>query len=234
MREGGETVRIQSPLGTALKKRRLNLGLSQEELANRAGLHRTYITDVERGSRNPSLETIQKLARALEVPLSEVFHQIESAVGEPGSAGGRGEAAGILVIEDDRGPAEKTFVALKKISIANPVHGVHDGADALDFVFSTGPHRARSPLDLPRLILLDLGVPGIGGLEVLRRIRADRRTRTIPVAVLTPSGSEGDMKACVSLGVEVFLAKPVDFSRFSEAVRRLGFQWLLIGTSPVA
>jgi two-component system, response regulator len=229
MREGsGHTARVQSPLGSALKKRRLHLGLSQEELANRAGLHRTYITDVERGSRNPSLETIQKLARALEVQLSDVFLQIESGPDalppRPGA-----DAVEILVVEDDQGDGERVLDALKSNNLTNTVHVVRDGADALDFVFSTGSYLSRAPLEIPRLILLDLNLPGIGCLEVLRRIRADGRTRAIPVAVLTPSRSDGDLEACTGLGVEVFLSKPVDFIRFREAAQKLGFRWKMLG-----
>ncbi|HTY60272.1 MAG TPA: helix-turn-helix domain-containing protein, partial [Bacteroidota bacterium] len=151
MREGsGHTGKIQSPLGSALKRRRLALGLSQEELANRAGLHRTYITDVERGSRNPSLETIQKLARALEVPLSDVFLQIESGTGAPGSPA-EGDAVEILIVDDDRGGAGEILDELKSNNFTNTVHVIRDGADALDFVFSTGSYRGRSHLEIPRL-----------------------------------------------------------------------------------
>src|SRR5271169_2875311 len=119
MRESRRQIdRIQSPLGTALKRRRLDLGLSQEELANRAGLHRTYITDVERGSRNPSLDTIQKLAGALQVALSELFLQIESAGADPPPSKSV-EAVEILVVESNAADAETTLLALKENRITN-------------------------------------------------------------------------------------------------------------------
>jgi CheY-like chemotaxis protein/DNA-binding XRE family transcriptional regulator len=228
MRESrGQIDRIQSPLGAALKRRRLDLGLSQEELANRAGLHRTYITDVERGSRNPSLDTIQKLAGALQVALSELFLQIESAGAEaPPSKGA--EAVEILVVESNPVDAETTLLALRENRITNHIQVVRDANDAIDFLFSTGSYRARAHLAVPRVILLDLNLPGIGGVEVLRRIRADRRTRSIPVAVITTSHPEGDLKACAEMGVQVYLTKPVDFAQFSHAMPRLGFGWLLL------
>ena len=138
MRESRRQIdRIQSPLGAALKRRRLDLGLSQEELANRAGLHRTYITDVERGSRNPSLDTIQKLAGALQVALSELFLQIESAGGETVPSKGV-EAVEILVVESSPADAETTLLALKENRITNHIQVVRDGNDAIDFLFSTG------------------------------------------------------------------------------------------------
>jgi len=224
----GQIDRIQSPLGAALKSRRLDLGLSQEELANRAGLHRTYITDVERGSRNPSLDTIQKLARALQVPLSQLFLQIESA-GAEAAPPKAAEAVEILVVESNPADAETTLLALKGNRITNHIQVVRDGNDAIDFLFSTGPYRARAHLAVPRVILLDLNLPGIGGVEVLRRIRADRRTRTIPVAVITASRPDGDLEACAGMGVEVYLTKPVEFAQFSHAMPRLGFGWLLLG-----
>ena len=138
----------------------------------------------------------------------------------------------ILLIEDNPDDAELTLHALKKHKVTNRVEVMRDGAEALDFIFCTGPHAARSREEQPRVILLDLKLPKVNGLEVLRRLKAEPRTRLIPVVALTSSREDRDLAECYSLGVNSYIVKPVDFEQFSEAVRQLGFYWLLLNEAP--
>src|SRR5438270_1542305 len=133
---------LKTLFGVAVRKKRVGLGISQEELADRAGLHRTYISDVERGVRNLSLESIEKLAHALELSVSGLF----ARAGDGSGAGS--ETVEILLVEDEPDDIELALLAFRKARFANPVHVVHDGAEALDFLFATGAyaHRRHSPL----------------------------------------------------------------------------------------
>ncbi len=134
----------------------------------------------------------------------------------------------ILLVEDNPRDAELTLRALKKNNLANSVHVVHDGAEALEFVFATGAYEGRSMLQKPKVILLDLKLPKVDGLEVLQRIKSDDRTRVIPVAVLTSSKEDRDLLQCYKLGVNSYIVKPVDFESFVKAVQELGLYWLLL------
>lgn len=138
----------------------------------------------------------------------------------------------ILLVEDNASDIALTRRALVKNAIQNPVVVAEDGQAALDYLFGTGAHAGRSPDDLPVLILLDLKLPRIDGLEVLRRVRADSRTRRLPVVILTSSSEEQDIAAGYDLGTNSYIRKPVDFNRFSEVVRQLGRYWLVINESP--
>jgi CheY-like chemotaxis protein len=215
---------MKMSFGVAIKNKRSEMGISQEELADRAGLHRTYISDIERGARNPSLESIEKLASALEISLPVLF---ETATDQNG---GR-EMVDILLVEDDPRDIELTQRAFKKARIRNPVHVVRDGAEALDFIFATGPYAQRREVPHPQVILLDLNLPKINGLEVLRRIKADKRTRDIPVVILTVSNQDRDIAACRRLGAESYIVKPVVFRNFSEVMPGLQFDWALLKRS---
>jgi two-component system, response regulator len=130
----------------------------------------------------------------------------------------------ILLVEDDATDAELTLRALRKYNLANNVTWVKDGAEALDFIFRTGSHAQRGNGN-PRLILLDLKLPKVDGIEVLRRVKSDERTRTIPVVMLTSSQEERDIVESYKLGVNSYLVKPVDFSRFIEVVSEAGLYW---------
>jgi CheY-like chemotaxis protein len=121
-----------------------------------------------------------------------------------------------------------TLQALKEAKIANPIQVVRDGAEALDFLFCTGPYAHRRPSDRPQVILLDLGLPKISGLEVLRRIKADPRTRTIPVVVLTGSRHDHGALASRELGTKAYIVKPVDFKNLSEVTPQLSLHWALV------
>jgi two-component system response regulator len=138
----------------------------------------------------------------------------------------------ILLVEDNSSDEELTLLALKKSNIANRVVVARDGAEALDFLFATGAYAGRSSQDLPQIVLLDLNLPRIGGLEVLRRIRADDRTKLLPVVILTSSNEDKDLVQGYASGANSYIVKPVDFTQFSEVVRQLGMYWLLINQRP--
>ena len=144
------------------------------------------------------------------------------------------EQADILLVEDNPNDVELALHALKKNHIANRIQVVRDGEEALEYLFCTGRYGARDMRSAPRLIMLDLKLPLVDGLEVLERIKGDPRTRTIPVAVLTSSREEKDVVESYNLGVNSYIVKPVDFEQFTEAVRVLGFYWLLLNQPPGA
>jgi two-component system response regulator len=139
----------------------------------------------------------------------------------------------ILLIEDNPNDVELALHALKKNNLANNIHVARDGAEALDFLFGTGEYADRQINRPPKVILLDLKLPKVDGLEVLRRIKGDERTRMIPVVVLTSSREEQDIVESYRLGVNSFIIKPVDFEQFTEAVRQFGLYWLLLNQPPV-
>jgi two-component system response regulator len=138
----------------------------------------------------------------------------------------------LLLVEDNPQDLEMTQRALKKANLANRIHVARDGAEALDFIFCAGSHAGRELADGPKVILLDLKLPKIDGLEVLRRIKADARTKMIPVVVLTSSKEQSDVVESYNLGVNSYIVKPVDFEGFADAVRNLGFYWLLLNQPP--
>ncbi len=138
------------------------------------------------------------------------------------------ENKSILLVEDSPDDQALTLRALKKGGIANEVVVVRDGAEALDYLFATGTYAARDTSVMPTVILLDLKLPKVDGLEVLRRLRADSRTKILPVVILTSSNEEQDLIAGYGLGANSYVRKPVDFVQFTEAVQHLGLYWLLI------
>jgi two-component system response regulator len=134
----------------------------------------------------------------------------------------------ILLVEDNPNDVMLALHAFNKYNLTNQVHIARDGLEALDFVFCTGKYKERAPDHNPKVILLDLKLPLVDGVEVLRRIKGDPRTKSIPIVILTSSAQERDIIESYQLGVNSYIVKPVDFERFTEAVRQLGFYWLLM------
>jgi two-component system, response regulator len=138
----------------------------------------------------------------------------------------------ILLVEDNPADVELTLHAFKHSNLANSVQVVRDGAEALDFIWQTGTYAGRQPDDNPKVILLDLKLPKVDGLEVLRRIKSDPDKAMIPVVVLTSSAEERDIVESYRLGVNSYIVKPVDFEQFTQSARTLGMYWLLINHPP--
>ncbi|MFY9691437.1 MAG: response regulator [Candidatus Acidiferrales bacterium] len=138
----------------------------------------------------------------------------------------------ILLVEDNPSDAELTIHALKKSKLANEVHLVRDGAEALDFLFCRGPFSSRRFDRAPSLILLDLKLPKVDGLQVLEEVKRDSRTRAIPIIALTSSKEETDLVKSYKLGVNSYIQKPVNFAEFQNVVQQLGMYWLLLNSSP--
>lgn len=142
------------------------------------------------------------------------------------------EEVEILLVEDNPTDVELTLRVLKKHNFANKVHVVTDGAEALDYIFATGAYEEREIESKPKVVLLDLKLPKVDGLEVLSKIKSDERTKDIPVVVLTSSREEEDRIKSYKLGVNSYIVKPVDFDQFSKSVLELGLYWLLLNELP--
>jgi CheY-like chemotaxis protein len=138
------------------------------------------------------------------------------------------EEVQILLVEDNSSDAEMTINALKKNNLSNSLIHVNDGAEALDFIFGEGEYSARKIEDKPRLILLDLKMPKVNGIEVLQKIKSDERTKSIPVVVLTSSKEDPDIKKCYALGVNSYVVKPVAFDEFQKAISQMGLYWMIV------
>ena len=222
-----QPIDVKSRLGAEVKRRRSKLGISQEELGERAALHRTYVSDVEAGKRNLSLASLERLARALGSSLSSVFDAIEPRVGLglartiPKDMA----VAQILLIEDDPKDIELTLAAFKQAKLANPVRIARDGAEALHLLGGLEP--------LPDIILLDLQLPKISGLEVLRCLKNNAPTRDIPVVVLTASRRSEDFREARQLGADSYIVKPLEFENFSQVAPRLSFRWALLESNGI-
>jgi two-component system response regulator len=224
---------IKAEFAKAVRQRRERLGISQEKLAEKAGLHRTYVSDIERGARNLSLESINRLARALEVSVSALFpptpFDVEASAGKSVVHNNHSELVDILLVEDNPDDMELTIEAFKQARFSNRVTLVETGEQALDYVFRRGDYSHLQDKDAPKLILLDLNLPGMHGLEVLRRIKHNKDTKPIPVVVLTASQHDRDIAESHRLGAATYLVKPVDFQRLSSVTPQLNLNWALLG-----
>ncbi len=143
-----------------------------------------------------------------------------------------GNPVEILLVEDNPNDAELTLRSLRKNNVSNRIHVVRDGAEALEFIFGKGAYNGRSLKEGPKVILLDLKLPKVDGLEVLRQIKNDQQARKVPVVILTSSKEERDIVEGYRLGVNSYIVKPVDFAQFTEAVRQLGLYWILLNQPP--
>ena len=141
-------------------------------------------------------------------------------------------AVEILLVEDNPNDVELTLHALRKYRLANHIHVARDGDEALEYLFATGAYAGRNIADIPKVVLLDLKLSKVDGLEVLRRVKGDPRTHMIPIVVLTSSREERDLARGYQLGANSYIVKPVDFDQFSEAVRQLGLYWVLLNQPP--
>jgi two-component system, response regulator len=138
----------------------------------------------------------------------------------------------ILLVEDSQDDIDLALHTLRRENLANHIFVVRDGEEALDFLFCTGPYAERNPAQMPKLVLLDLKLPKIDGLDVLRQLRADPRTSTLPVVIMTSSKEEKDVANGYHLRVNSFIQKPVDFEQFRQTVKAIGLYWLLINQRP--
>ena len=138
----------------------------------------------------------------------------------------------ILLVEDTASDSEMTIDALKRNNLANQLLHLKDGAAALDYIFGEGVYAGRDIQDMPRVILLDLKMPKVSGIEVLQRIRSDERTRNIPVVVLTSSKEDPDIKKCYDHGVNSYVVKPLEFEDFQKAISNLGLYWMIVNQHP--
>ena len=142
------------------------------------------------------------------------------------------ESATILLVEDNPDDEDLTSRGLRKDNIGNKVFVARDGPEALDFLFCTGAYAGRDPREIPQILLLDLKLPKVDRLEVLRRLRADERTRLLPVVILTSSDEEQDLMEGYKGGANSYVRKPVDFNQFADAIRQLGLYWLVLNETP--
>lgn len=139
----------------------------------------------------------------------------------------------ILLVEDNEGDAELTIRALRKNHLANKLVHLENGAEALDYIFGEGEYANRDISNLPKMILLDLNMPKVNGIEVLQKLKSDERTKMIPVVVLTSSKEDPDIIKCYKLGVNSYVVKPVEFDSFANAVSELGLYWMVLNQPPV-
>lgn len=138
----------------------------------------------------------------------------------------------ILLVEDNPEDVELTLRAFRRHKLSNQIAVCKDGVEALDYLFGTGPHAGRNIENAPKVVLLDLKLPRVSGLEVLKKIKADERTQRVPVVVLTSSKEERDLIDSYRLGVNSYIVKPVDFEQFTAAVQQIGLYWLLLNQAP--
>ena len=222
---------IKRQFGAAVKTWRQRRGFSQEKLAEHAHLHRTYITDVESGSRNLSLESIKRLATALDISLSALFADpadLPMLLCDPRRQAAEASLVDILLADDNHRDVTLARRVFDEAGLANHLHVVNDGAEALDFLFGAGRHLSRKGESCPQVMLLDLHLPKVSGLEVLRRVKSDPRTRGIHVVTLTASLKNPDIKESRQLGASAHIVKPIHFDQLAKVMPKLKFMWALL------
>jgi CheY-like chemotaxis protein/DNA-binding XRE family transcriptional regulator len=212
-------------LGALVRSRRFRLGISQEELAERAGLHRTYIAGIEGGGRNITLKSIEKLSQGLQINAGALLAESDTTP--------RRDLPSLLLVESDPRELESMMEAFGRARLANEIHIARDGNAALDFLFCRGKYGGRRGEPLPQVVLLDLNLPIIPGLLVLRRLKADKQTQMIQVVVLATSTQDEHFVEAMRLGAATYLIKPVDFQSFSRITPQLGLVWTLCHANPL-
>ena len=215
---------VQARLGGAVRAHRQRLGITQEELAWRADMHRTYIADIERGVRNITLRSIINLAAALQVSVSVLL-------AEPGEQVPAAEvgAREILVVEPDAAEAEVLVRTLTEANVKNPITVVRDGPEAFEHLAGRDAAKGRAPAPGPQLILLEANLPKGSGLDVLRRLKSEDATKDIPVAILSAQRDDRLAQECARLGAEQLLVKPVAFEKLAQIIPKLRLHWALVG-----
>jgi CheY-like chemotaxis protein len=216
---------LLASLGASVRSRRFRLGISQEQLAERAGLHRTYIAGIEGGGRNITLKSIQKLAHALETSAGTLLAESEKK--------SRTDVVSLLLVEQDAKDLESTLESFRRARLTNQVHVARDGEAALDFLFCRGKHSIRRGEPLPQMVLLNLELPKVSGLEVLRRVKADKETGMIHFIVLASSVKDEQLGEALRLGAATHLLKPVSFPDFSRVMPKLNLDWTLSHSTAV-
>jgi CheY-like chemotaxis protein len=219
---------VRALFAKALRRWRHQRGLSQEDLAERADLHRTYISDVERSARNLSLGSIHNLAQALDITAATLFQPAEPGTSQPAAPQPHGLSP-ILLVEDKPGDAKATLETLKQAHCSNFVQVARTGTEILTLL-SNWNRESGATGETPALILFSLNPPKDRGLDLLQRLKADPHTKSIPLAVLTGDNSEPDLAKCRRLGVETFLTKPLSLPKLNGALRELQLGWALAKT----
>lgn len=218
-------INLQAWLGETVKALRRRLGITQEELAWRADLHRTYIADIERGARNVTLRSMDSLAKAFEMTVGELLSNVSVPNARVGSASAGPEE--ILLVEDNAADAALTLRAFRLAKVANPLRVLPHAEAAWEYLTGRGAEAAGP--QRPALMLLDLNLPGISGVELLRRAKAEPALRDIPVIVLTVSRHDRVILECSRLGVVNYIVKPLSFESFVRVSPRLNLR-LTLGT----
>lgn len=189
-------------------------------------MHRTYLADIERGVRNITLRSIENLAHALQLSVEGLLLHARSAGAPPAPSGPVFAPGEVLLVEDNPADVQLALRAFRHAKFTNSIMVARDGAEALEYLFRTGQHAKRAG-DQPQLVLLDLGLPKISGLEVLRQMRANKLTKAIPVVVLTVSRQDASILECARLGASNYIVKPIDFGAFARTAALLDFHWTL-------
>jgi two-component system response regulator len=217
---------VRAGFAAAVRYWRKQRGYSQEDLAERADLHRTYISDVERGARNVSLESISRLARALKLPVATLFS--EPVAPEAGAPKPTDEIAEILLVEHDDQDADSTLKAFRRTHFANRIERARNGQQAINHLFGEAAGAPSRRQRLPQLILLELEVPGVPGLEILQRVKKTPQTADIPIVILTRSEDERALDYARRLGANAVIRKPLQFRGLPEVTSAVRLGWALV------
>lgn len=215
--------RLIQGLSEAIHERRMELGFSQSDLAGRAGVHRTYISEVEQGSQNLTIDTLSKLADALNTTVLSLLESASQAVKKVVNQ------IEILLAEDNEADVHLIQRSLRQINIATNLNVVGDGKELTDFLYRLGKFR-QAPL--PDLILLDLNLPKKNGYEVLAEIKSHEELKRVPIVVLTTSSSEQDMQRSYSLHANCYIIKPSSQKEFQEAISKVVDYWFEVARLP--